>query len=58
VRVTAPAWKHEREVRDALPDAPRETSVLVAAAGAALAQMLLDHVGQGMDAAPACSLTA
>src|SRR5262249_61420104 len=41
-----------------LPDASRETSVLVAAAEAGLAQTLLDHVGQGMDVATASSLAA
>jgi hypothetical protein len=45
-------------LKDLLPDAPRETTVLVAAAEAGLAQILLDHAGQGMDAATACSLTA
>src|SRR5262249_5496168 len=85
-RVTATAWEHQREVREALhmivsdpqlgipalsnaqvmsnllkdllPDAPRETSVLVAAAEAGLAQILLDHVSQGMDAPTAASLAA
>ena len=38
-------------LKDLLPDAPRETSVLVATAEAGLAQILLDHVSQGMDAA-------
>lgn len=45
-------------LKDLLPDAPRETSVLVAAAEAGLAQALLDHVGQGMDIGTASSLTA
>ena len=45
-------------LKDLLPDAPRETSVLVAAAEAGLAQILLDHVSQGMDAATAASLAA
>jgi len=45
-------------LKDLLPDAPRETSVLVAAAEAGLAQTLLDHVGQGMDVATASSLAA
>ena len=45
-------------LKDLLPDAPRETSVLVAAAEAGLAQILLDHVCQGMDAATAASLAA
>jgi hypothetical protein len=45
-------------LKDLLPDAPRETSVLVAAAEAGLAQVLLDHVSQGMDIATASSLTA
>ena len=45
-------------LKDLLPDAPRETSVLVAAAEAGLPQMLQDHVGQGMDVVTASSLTA
>jgi hypothetical protein len=45
-------------LKDLLPDAPKETSVLVAAAEAGLAQTLLDHVGQGMDVATASSLAA
>jgi hypothetical protein len=45
-------------LKDLLPDAPRETSVLVAAAEAGLPQILQDHVGQGMDLATASSLTA
>jgi hypothetical protein len=45
-------------LKDLLPDAPRETSVLVAAAEAGLAQTLLDHVGQGMNVATASSLAA
>jgi hypothetical protein len=45
-------------LKDLLPDAPRETSVLVAAAEAGLAQTLLDHVGQGMDVTTASSLAA
>jgi hypothetical protein len=45
-------------LKDLLPDAPRETSVLVAAAEAGLAQVLQDHVSQGMDVATASSLTA
>jgi hypothetical protein len=45
-------------LKDLLPDAPRETSVLVAAAEAGLAQTLRDHVGQGMDVATASALTA
>lgn len=45
-------------LKDLLPDAPRETSVLVAAAEAGLAGSLQDHVAQGMDIATASSLTA
>lgn len=45
-------------LKDLLPDAPRETSVLVAAAEAGLPQVLTDHVSQGMDVATASSLTA
>jgi hypothetical protein len=45
-------------LKDLLPDAPRETSVLVAAAEAGLPQILQDHVGQGMDVVTASSLAA
>jgi hypothetical protein len=45
-------------LKDLLPDAPRETSVLVAAAEAGLAQILLDQMNQGMDTATAASLAA
>jgi hypothetical protein len=45
-------------LKDLLPDAPKETSVLVAAAEAGLPQVLKDHVDQGMDLATASSLTA
>jgi hypothetical protein len=45
-------------LKDLLPDAPRETSVLVAAAEAGLAQILLDHVSQGMDAPTAAPLNS
>jgi hypothetical protein len=45
-------------LKDLRPDAPRETSVLAAAAEAGLAQILLDHVSQGMDAATAASQAA
>jgi hypothetical protein len=44
-------------LKDLLPDAPRETSVLVAAAEAGLPQTLADHVAQGMDLATASSVT-
>ena len=78
--MTATAWEHRRDVREALqtivsdpelgiaalsnapamsnllkdllPDAPRETRVQVAVAEAGVAQTLLDHVSQGMDAGP------
>lgn len=45
-------------LKDLLPDAPREKSMLVAAAEAGLANTLRDHVAQGMDPGTAISLTA
>jgi hypothetical protein len=45
-------------LKDLLPDAPREKSVLVAAAEAGLADTLRDHVSQGMDPSTAIQLTA
>jgi hypothetical protein len=45
-------------LKDLLPDAPREKSMLVAAAEAGLANTLRDHVAQGMDANTAIQLTA
>ena len=45
-------------LKDYLPDAPREKSVLVAAAEAGLADTLRDHISSGMDAATAMRLTA
>ncbi len=45
-------------LKDLLPDAPREKSLLVAAAEAGLAGTLRDHVDQGMDADTAIRLTA
>lgn len=45
-------------LEDLLPDAPRERAVLVMAAKAALAQALLDHIAQGLDAATAIGLTS
>ena len=45
-------------LKDLLPDAPREKSMLVAAAEAGLANTLRDHVAQGMDASTAIQLTA
>jgi len=45
-------------LKDLLPDAPREKSILVAAAEAGLADTLRDHVSQGMDANTAIRLTA
>ncbi len=45
-------------LKDYLPDAPREKSILVAAAEAGLAATLRDHVAQGMDANTAIRLTA
>src|SRR5262249_56690644 len=58
VAALASAQTMSNLLKDLLPDAPRETSVLVAAAEAGLAQTLLDHVGQGMDVATASSLAA
>lgn len=45
-------------LKDLLPDAPREKSMLVAAAEAGLANTLREHVAQGMDPGTAISLTA
>ena len=45
-------------LKDYLPDAPREKSILVAAAEAGLADTLRDHVAQGMDPDTAVRLTA
>src|SRR5258707_12953146 len=45
-------------LKDLLPDAPREKSILVAAAEAGLADTLRQHVGQGMDPNTAIRLTA
>lgn len=45
-------------LKDYLPDAPREKSILVAAAEAGLADTLRDHVSQGMDPDTAIRLTA
>jgi hypothetical protein len=45
-------------LKDLLPDAPREKSILVAAAEAGIATTLREHVAQGMDAGTAISLTA
>jgi len=45
-------------LKDLLPDAPREKSILVAAAEAGLADTLRQHVGQGMDPDTAIRLTA
>jgi hypothetical protein len=45
-------------LKDYLPDAPREKSILVAAAEAGLADTLSDHVAQGMDPNTAIRLTA
>src|SRR5215469_2333962 len=45
-------------LKDYLPDAPREKSILVAAAEAGLADTLRDHVAQGMDSNTAIRLTA
>src|SRR5215469_14975038 len=45
-------------LQDLLPDAPREKSMLVAAAEAGLADTLREHVSQGMDTSTAIRLTA
>jgi hypothetical protein len=45
-------------LRDLLPDMHRETTVLVAAAEAGLAETLRDHVARGMDLATARALAA
>jgi hypothetical protein len=45
-------------LKDYLPDAPRETSVLVSAAEAGVADTLRGHVAEGMDVATASSLAA
>ena len=45
-------------LRDYLPDAPRETGLLIAAATAGVSAQLSDHVAQGLDARTAVSLAA
>jgi hypothetical protein len=45
-------------LKDLLPDAPREKNLLVAAAEAGLPAMMLEHVGQGIDARSAIRLAA
>src|SRR5262249_5517544 len=45
-------------LKDLLPDAPREKSILVAAAEAGLADTLRQHINQGMDPNVAIRLTA
>lgn len=45
-------------LKDMLPDAPRESSVLVAASEAGVAGMLQSNVSQGMDTTTACRLAA
>jgi hypothetical protein len=45
-------------LKDLLPDAPREKSILVAAAEAGLADTLRQHIGEGMDPNMAVRLTA
>ena len=45
-------------LKDLLPDAPREKSLLIAAAEAGLAGTLREHVSQGMDTNTAIRLTA
>jgi hypothetical protein len=45
-------------LKDMLPDAPRESSVLVAASEVGVADMLQSNLSQGMDLATASRLTA
>ena len=45
-------------LKDLLPDAPREANVLVAAAGAGVAQSLRGYMAQGMDVGTATQLAA
>lgn len=45
-------------LKDLLPDAPREVSILVAAAEADVASNLRDRVSQGMDVGTACAVVA
>jgi hypothetical protein len=45
-------------LKDFLPDAPRETAILVAAAGNGVASVLRDRVAQGLDARTAVNLAA
>src|SRR5215472_12247536 len=45
-------------LKDLLPDAPREKSILVAAAEAGLADTLRQHIAEGMDPNMAVRLTA
>jgi hypothetical protein len=45
-------------LKDMLPDAPRESSVLVAASEAGVAGILQSNVSQGMDVTTACRLAA
>ncbi len=45
-------------LRDYLPDAPRETGLLIAAASAGVSEALSDHVAQGLDARTAVNLAA
>jgi Domain of unknown function (DUF4190) len=45
-------------LKDLLPDAPREKTLLVAAAEAGLADRLREHLSQGMDPSTAIQLTA
>src|SRR5579859_4497586 len=61
-RYGAPALSNAQTMtnllKDMLPDAPRESSVLVAASEAGVAGMLQGNVSQGMDVATACRLAA
>jgi hypothetical protein len=58
VAVLSNAQMMSNLLKDYLPDAPREKSILVAAAEAGLADTLREHVAQGMDPRTAIRLTA
>jgi hypothetical protein len=45
-------------LQDFLPDAPRETNLLIAAASAGVPSLLREHISQGLDAATAVKLAA
>src|SRR5258708_17284120 len=58
VQVLSSAKTMSNLLKDLLPDAPREKSLLVAAAEAGLADTLREDVSQGMDPSTAIRLTA